>query len=429
MDILINLQMETIELIFTKNSPINVNYIKHHDLIDSVGLCDNLFDIMESLTQELSQNTVNRLKISCDVFTRELNRFICSLDIFSSLKSLIIHCSNIEYNLNDFSVSYPNLLNFEIVCPAFDISLSVLPVNLKTLIIKSDIFNQPLDTLNNKLEILEIHSKKFDHYIELRKLNIKKLTLTCEDFNTTPYSLGTTLIYLNINCDNLVNLVNFPRYSVGLETLIINSKLFNEAICNSHTTLKYLSITSSLYNKISDFRNFKLQKLSINCDVLDQSLNNINLPNNLESLHINSLLFNQPIDNLPNTIKFLTINSLVFNQPINKLPKNLIALSIAGRCFDQNVNSLPENLDSLIIKSILFDQPVDKLPMTLGLLIIDSLKINQDTTKLLENIKTMSLCSISGNKYCKSAKVEYSSEFIPRRYYEMINPDLKNDIN
>lgn len=240
-------------------------------------------------------------------------------------------------------------------------------------------------------------------------LSIKKLDIEHNDINGYNHLLYELNVYIN------------------LKYLKISSNIFNQIIDNTYNKLKYLYIESINFNQeLDNLPN--LIVLSIKSNNFNQSISN--LPYTLKKLIIYSDIFNQELDLLPQNLRQLYILSKVFNKCVDNLPSDVRIFQLLSDEFNHKLECLPNKLQTFIIndnKNII----INKIPLSLKTIMI----INNDINKIFFNYEIPSIYILkkSSKRYFKS-KVQiliyYHNDIIEskfRYYFGVIglsDPDL-----
>jgi hypothetical protein len=194
--------------------------------------------------------------------------------------------------------------------------------------------NQGLDMIANNPNIitLRINGKKF-HYMEddpIHAIDLQRL-----------HSLK--LFELKGQFDNGVL---FAAGYPALNNLFIESAGFNSQLARSMPALQVLNIQGSSFNQPLPVSLPMLNSLNIGY-VFNQPLPDMPL---LQTLRINSPLFNGTFPTQLPALTILHINTLIFNQPLPIELPSLLHMFISSRTFNQVLPTMPV-LESLTILS------------------------------------------------------------------------------
>lgn len=181
--------------------------------------------------------------------------------------------------------------------------------------------------------------------------------------------------YLNIKSTNDLF---FIQESIKLCSKIIFYTYFGEIVDNLPNNITIVEFYGSANGPI----NHLPESVKLLCLGKEFTHNIDNLPNNLETLFLNSSCeFNQSIDNLPQNLETLILGG-EFNQPINNLPLNLKTLMFWCK-FNHPLINLPPKLENLVFIDKEFNHSIDFLPNT-----IKHLQFHESYDKPLPNIPT-----------------------------------------
>lgn len=183
-----------------------------------------------------------------------------------------------------------------------------------------------LNKYYNKLNITLYETYIFDNnYINLLSNDTKQLIKRVKN------------IY---NMDDIKHYPNIKSITNYLDERYIN---FNISEC-----ITSLIMTKNDINNLKNYPNLK--NLEIHKHITDFSI----LPKNLKNLIIYNHIFNEPLINLPEELESLTIFSISFDQEIdcNLLPKNLKKLIIKNFNYSKKIINVNNNIS--IIYSLMF---------------------------------------------------------------------------
>lgn len=150
------------------------------------------------------------------------------------------------------------------------------------------------------------------------------------------------------------------------------------------------------------------------------------LPDNIETIHIDSTNFNQPIDCLPSKLKRLKISSKKFCQPLDDLPTGIKEIVIYGS-YNLPLDLLPSSLELLDLTLSSFNQPVNFLPYGLKKIFL-SFCFNQTIDYLPDSVEEIYI-GYCGNGYGPTLFNQSINRFPKRLKYMEINFYEKVKIN
>ncbi len=250
----------------------------------------------------------------------------------------------------------------------FNQPLDLLPEGIKSLGVGRD-FNQSLYSLPKSIISIEYRST-FDLDLTILPIQLKRLIILNSNIDSDYDCLPDDLEHLSLPDEFNCELKKLPS---NLKILKLGNK-FNKPIdliqkLNSFGKESLEMIVFSEYSKFSQ----PIVRLSSNLKVLifgDEFSQELNcLPIGLKVLRLGKK-FNYPLDNLPCSLDELVIGSSLFNHPINNLPDGLTKLYFKNDCeFNYPLEKLPENLQHLKLNSK-YSYDLDNLPNKLKSMVI-----------------------------------------------------------
>ncbi len=212
------------------------------------------------------------------------------------------------------------------------------------------------------------------HYVlkEYINDNINSHLIVLMDYTTAISKVN------DYNDTKSTNELIYIQESIKLCTKIIFYTYFGEIIDNLPNNI----IIVELHGNTDGPINHLPESVKLLCLGKKFTHNIDNLPNNLETLFLNSSCeFNLSIDNLPQNLETLILGG-EFNQPINNLPLNLKTLMFWCK-FNHPLYTLPAKLEHLVFIDKNFNYPINFLPNT-----IKHLQFHELYDKPLPNIPT-----------------------------------------
>ncbi|MGN1298541.1 MAG: hypothetical protein ACI4UE_00945 [Candidatus Scatovivens sp.] len=402
------LELKNLELDIydSKISKININ--KNIEKLENLKICSEITEItnlekienLKYLYIDANINTIN-LPETIVSFTADYCEKLVNIKLNESIEYVSLnYCTKIEKV--EITENFKNIERLEV--KNYDLRELILPEDTSKLknLIDLNITGDVLSDINypNSLQNLYINSKNEDlnipeylnelQYLKINAYNLKQLNLP-EDTSKLK-----NLISLNITGDVLSD-INYPN---SLQNLYINSKNEDLNIPEYLNELQYLKINAYNLKQLNLPEDTSKLKNLISLNITGDVLSDINYPNSLQNLYINSENENLNIPEYLNKLEYLNIwtyNLKQLNLPedTSKL-ENLIDLSIDGNVL--NDINYPNSLQNLYIysknESLNIPEYLNKLKyLNLGTYNLKQLNLPEDTSKL-ENLIVL---SIDGN--------------------------------
>ena len=297
------------------NNMIEIQTVLELPLYDTAitSLLINYSTFNDSISNTSLSASIQVLFIYSNVFNQPIENF-------THLNNLIIHSTDFNQPLNNL----PALKSIIMDSANYNQPLLDLP-SLSDLTIISQAFNQPLENFEY-LTNLTIISPVFNQPLTALP-SLKELTIISQAFDHPLYDLPA-LERLIIISQSFNQTLSFP----SLYFLNLKSPVFNQSLTNLAKILSGLHIESLVFDQPVRYFKF-LEEITITSPIFNQPLKNMSKLFNIE---INSDTYNYPISNLP-LLSFLSINSKKFNQPLLDLP-SLSDLTINSPAFNHPIN-------------------------------------------------------------------------------------------
>jgi hypothetical protein len=326
------------------------------------------------------------------------------------LLSLKIHSGTFNFrDINDRLPDSIEYLEFEF-CTDLTIFPNILPVNLKTLLIRQNYSScDNLTRLPEGLEHLDLSESSYKNLPDPLPVGLKTLILkNCPNLSEFP-PLPAGMEHLDLSeCKDLTSLPN-PLPS-SLKTLILKNcsnltKLPPLPAGIEHLDLSGCKGLMSLPNPLpANLKNINLNSCSSLIDLpkLPEGTQHVNLalcysfktllgplPKSLKTLDLENCIGINQLPELPDNIEYLGLSSYENKNLPNKLPTNLKILILSHYLDLVTLSELPAGLKTLKISNCLDLVTLSELPAGLKTLEISNcpIKILKQLPKTIENLE------------------------------------------